>query len=90
MSRSHYSGGRVDGVRGRRVDKDRATQVGRALEAAAAAEATCCARAGASAMAERRTAAAAAALEQCLDAFDDLGRWTTARARRRRRSQHRV
>ena len=44
------------------------------------AEATCCARAGASAMAERRTAAAAAALEQCLDAFDDLGRWTTARA----------
>jgi hypothetical protein len=31
-------------------------------------------------MAERRTAAAAAALEQCLDAFDDLGRWTTARA----------
>jgi hypothetical protein len=62
------------------VDEDRATQVGRALEAAAAAEATCCARAGASAMAERRTAAAAAALEQCLDAFDDLGRWTTARA----------
>ena len=74
MSRSHYFGGRVDGVRGRRVDEDRATQVGRALEAAAAAEATCCARAGASAMAERRTAAAAAALEQCLDAFDDLGR----------------
>jgi len=66
----------------RRLERETAqayrVRVGRALETAAAAEATCCARAGASAMGGRRTQAAAAALEQCLNAFDDLG--TEARA----------
>ena len=58
---------------------DRATQVARWRPRRRARRRAARAR-GASAMAERRTAAAAAALEQCLDAFDDLGRWTTARA----------